>query len=109
MISTSLYISSIKISYTTGRGDLKHELKLYCNLNCHPTGSYLQKGGDFVHELEDVSHVDKGYVEHRPGQHEEDGVEVLYLGVIHDGGDHQVETDQHHHHGDHNGTLRLGF
>ena len=66
---------------------------------------YLQEGGDFVHEFEDVSHVDKWNVEHGPGQHEEDGVEVLYLGVVHDGGDDKVETDQHHHHGDHNRTL----
>ena len=70
------------------------------------TDCYLQEGGDFVHELEDVSHVDKGYVEHRTGRHEEDGVEVFYLGIVHNGGNHQVEADHHHHHGDHNRTLR---
>ena len=89
---------------------MKHKLKVHCY---YITSSmlivYLKEGGDFVHELEDVSHVNKWDVEHSPSQHEEDGVEVLYLGVIHDGGDHQVETDQHHHHRDHNGTLRLGF
>ena len=68
---------------------------------------YLKEGGDFVHELEDISHVDKWDVEHSPSQHEEDGVEVLYLGVVNYGGDHQVEADHQHHHGDHDGTLNV--
>ena len=70
------------------------------------TDCYLQEGGDFVHELEDVSHVDKGYVEHRTGRHEEDGVEVLYLGIVYDGSYHKVETDDQHQDRNNNWTLK---
>ena len=40
---------------------------------------YLQEGGEFWHELEDVSKVDEWKVDYCPKHHEQDRVEVFNL------------------------------
>ena len=56
----------------------------------------LQECCHFVHELKDVAQVDEGNVEDSPDCHEDDGVEILYLGIVHYGGYHKVEADDEH-------------
>ena len=79
---------------------------IYLYFNIFRDIEYLEEGCDFVHEFENISHVDKGYVEDSTCKHEEDGVEVLYLGVVNNGGNDQVEADQHHHNRDDNWALQ---
>ena len=80
---------------------------------------HLKEGSQFWHELENISEVDKRQVDNGAEHHEENGVKVLhlkhrhkmqhvqqpYLGVVHNGGDHQVDADDQHNDGDDDRTL----